>query len=72
MGEVFSVHKRLMPGDTFTIDWLPGEGTVIAVKGQAQGQPFKEPEFFQALMRIWLGKNPADHQLKDALLGKKA
>lgn len=71
MGEVFSVHKRLLPGDTFTIDWLPGEGTVIAVKGQAQGQPFKEPEFFQALMRIWLGKNPADHQLKDALLGKK-
>lgn len=71
MGEVFSVHKRLLPGDTFTIDWLPGEGTVIVVKGQAQGQPFKEPEFFQALMRIWLGKNPADHQLKDALLGKK-
>lgn len=72
MGEVFSVHKRLLPGDTFTIDWLPGQGTVIAVKGVAQGQPFKEPEFFQALMRIWLGKHPADHLLKDALLGKKA
>ncbi len=72
MGEVFSMHKKLMPGDTFTIDWLPGQGTVIAVKGQVQGQPFKEPEFFQALMRIWLGKNPADHLLKDALLGKQA
>jgi hypothetical protein len=47
-----------MPGDTFTIDWLPGQGTVIAVKGAAQGQPFKEPEFFQALLRIWLGKKP--------------
>ena len=72
MGEVFSTHKKLMPGDTFTIDWLPGQGTVIAVKGQVQGQPFKEPEFFQALMRIWLGKTPADHLLKDALLGKQA
>lgn len=72
MGEVFSAHKKLMPGDTFTIDWLPGQGTVISVKGQVQGQPFKEPEFFQALMRIWLGKTPADHLLKDALLGKKA
>lgn len=72
MGEVFSAHKKLLPGDTFTIDWLPGQGTVIAVKGQVQGQPFKEPEFFQALMRIWLGKNPADHLLKDALLGKQA
>lgn len=72
MGELFSAHKKLQPGDTFTIDWLPGQGTVIAVKGQVQGQPFKEPEFFQALLRIWLGNNPADHLLKDALLGKKA
>lgn len=72
MGEVFSAHKKLQPGDTFTIDWLPGQGTVLAVKGQVQGQPFKEPEFFQALLRIWLGNNPADHLLKDALLGKKA
>lgn len=72
MSEVFSTHKKLVPGDTFTIDWLPGQGTVIAVKGQVQGQPFKEPAFFQALMRIWLGNNPADHLLKDALLGKKS
>ena len=70
MGEVFAQHKRLMPGDTFTIDWVPGAGTVISVKGQPQGEPFKEPEFFNALMRIWLGKSPADHLLKDALLGK--
>lgn len=70
MGEVFAQHKRLVPGDAFTIDWVPGTGTVISVKGQPQGEPFKEPEFFNALLRIWLGKTPADHQLKDALLGK--
>jgi hypothetical protein len=33
------------------------------------GQPFKEPEFFQALLDIWIGKDPADWMLKDALLG---
>jgi len=70
MGEIFSRHKRLVPGDTFTIDWVPGAGTLISVKGQAQGEPFKEPEFFNALLSIWLGKSPADHMLKDALLGK--
>jgi hypothetical protein len=70
MGEVFAQHKRLVPGDTFTIDWVPGAGTVISVKGQPQGEPFKEPEFFNALLRIWLGKSPADHLLKEALLGK--
>lgn len=70
MSEVFSSHKKLLAGDTFSIDWLPGVGTVISVKGQPQGDPFKEPEFFNALMRIWLGSKPADHLLKDALLGK--
>jgi hypothetical protein len=41
----------------------------LFVKGQAQGAPFQEPEFFQALLGIWLGPHPADEQLKKALLG---
>ena len=72
MGQIFSDQKKLMTGDVFTIDWVPGTGTVIAVKGVAQGEPFKEPEFFNALMRIWLGPQPADFKLKDALLGKSS
>ena len=72
MGEIFSAHKKLAPGDTFSIEWLPGTGTVISVKGQPQGEPFKEAEFFNALMRIWLGNQPADHLLKAALLGKSS
>lgn len=71
MSDIFSRHKKLMTGDTFTIDWLPDQGTVISVKGQPQGEPFKEPAFFHALLRIWLGHNPADALLKDALLGKE-
>ena len=72
MGQVFADQKKLVTGDAFTIDWIPGSGTVITVKGKAQGEPFKEPEFFNALMRIWLGNSPADWKLKDALLGKPA
>jgi hypothetical protein len=34
------------------IDWVSGKGTVITVKGQSQGDAFKEPEFFNALLRI--------------------
>ncbi|WP_284413666.1 chalcone isomerase family protein [Acidovorax sp. SUPP2539] len=71
MSEIFSQHKKLSAGDTFTVDWLPGTGTVISVKGVAQGEPFREPEFFDALMGIWLGERPADWKLKDALLGKE-
>ncbi|MDO8372268.1 MAG: chalcone isomerase family protein [Pseudomonadota bacterium] len=72
MGQIFSDQKKLVAGDVFMIDWVPGTGTVITVKGVPQGEPFKEPEFFNALMRIWLGPVPADWKLKDALLGKPA
>jgi len=71
MGQIFSDQKKLVAGDNFMIDWVPGSSTVITVKGQVQGEPFKEPEFFNALMSIWLGPSPADHQLKAALLGGK-
>ncbi len=72
MSQIFSDHKKLVAGDQFQIDWIPGTGTVITVKGKPQGEPFKEPEFFNALLGIWLGNAPADWKLKDALLGKPA
>ena len=72
MGQIFSDQKKMLAGENFTIDWIPGTGTVITVKGKQQGEPFKEVEFYNALMRIWLGPNPADFRLKDALLGNKA
>ena len=70
MSQVFTNHKRLKEGESFQIDWVPGTGTVLTIKGQTSAEPFREPEFFQALMRIWLGHKPADWKLKDALLGK--
>ncbi|MBX9611450.1 MAG: chalcone isomerase family protein [Burkholderiales bacterium] len=72
MSQIFSDHKKLLKGETFVIDWLPGKGMVLTVKGKVEGEPFKEPEFFNALLRIWLGPNPADWKLKEALLGKAA
>ena len=72
MGQIFSDQKKLVAGDAITIDWIPGTGSVVTVKGLVQGEPFKEAEFFNALIRIWLGPTPADWKLKDALLGKPA
>ena len=70
MSDIFSNRKRLLAGDSFSVDWLPGTGTVISVNGSPEGAPVKEPEFHSALMKIWLGKSPADAQLKEALLGR--
>lgn len=70
MSQIFSDHKNLKTGDTFALDWVPGVGTIVTVRGVQQGEPFKEPEFFNALLRIWLGPVPADWKLKESLLGK--
>jgi hypothetical protein len=69
MGQIFTDQKKLVTGDSFLIDWFPGKGTIISVKGVVQGEPIKESEFFNALMAVWLGSSPADDKLKSALLG---
>ena len=69
LAELFAGKKRLAAGEHFSVDWLPGRGTLILLNGKAQGEPVAEPEFFNALLRIWLGPHPADAGLKDALLG---
>lgn len=70
LAEVFAAKKRLVAGDAFTVDFVPGTGTVVSINGKAATDPIAEPVFFAALMKIWLGANPADWQLKDALLGQ--
>jgi hypothetical protein len=71
MGDIFTVNKVLVPGDVIHLDWIPGTGMVVTAKGKVQGEPFKEPEFYKAIMSIWFGPSPADFKLKDALLGQK-
>jgi hypothetical protein len=72
LGEIFATRRKLAKDDSFSVDFVPGVGTRILVNGTPTGDVIKEPEFFTALMKIWLGKNPADHLLNDALLGKQA
>lgn len=69
MAELFATKRRLAQGENFGVEWVPGQGTQIVLNGRPQGEPIKEPEFFNSLLRIWLGNSPADAQLKDALLG---
>ena len=70
LAEIFSAQKRLKAGDSFFVDFTPGVGTTVLVNGKPTADAIKEPEFYAALLRIWLGNSPADNTLKDALLGK--
>jgi hypothetical protein len=72
LSEVFASRKQLNSGDSFSVDYVPGIGSTLLLNGKPlMAEPIKEPEFFTALLRIWLGDKPADDSLKDALLGIK-
>ena len=67
--EIFSGRSKLVPGDSFAMDFVPGKGTQFFIQGLAQGAPVGDDEFFAMVLKIWFGENPADHLLRDALLG---
>lgn len=68
MSQVFYEARKMKIGETINMDWVPGKGTLISIRDVPVGDPFPEPEFYAALLRIWIGKDPADWQLKDSLL----
>jgi hypothetical protein len=67
--EVFSGKSKLLPGETFAMEFIPGKGTQFFITGKAQGEPVGDAEFFGMILKIWVGASPADNLLKDALLG---
>ncbi|MCF8199562.1 MAG: chalcone isomerase family protein [Sulfuritalea sp.] len=54
------------------LDWLPESGTRLSFNGSAKGSDIHGEDFYRALLRIWIGKEPAQGDLKDLLLGKPA
>jgi Chalcone isomerase-like len=67
--EIFSGRSKLVKGDTFAMDFVPGKGTTFYIAGQPQGAPVGDAEFFAMVLGIWVGDSPADPLLRDALLG---
>ena len=57
-------------GSVVFIDWLPEAGTRLTVNGHVRGKELAGEDFFQSLLRIWLGNRPVQDDLKQALLGK--
>jgi hypothetical protein len=68
--DIFSGQSKLMPGDTFAMDFVPGKGTQFYIAGKPQGAPVGDAEFFRMVLSIWVGNSPADFKLKEALLGQ--
>ena len=54
-------------GGVIHLDYLPGTGTRVTVNGE-QKIIIKGEDFFQAMLRIWIGRKPVDGRLRDAML----
>ena len=71
LSDVFSQKKRMVVGDSFALDDIPGQGTVVSINEQ-QAAVIEGSAFFGCLMYNYFGERPADAALKQALLEPEA
>ena len=65
-----SFYEDVKPGDRYSLTYIPGKGTQLALNGIPKGT-VKGSEFAAALFSIWLGPNPLDEKFKLQLLDLK-
>jgi len=63
-----ALFSTVRKGDTIQLDYMPNEGTQVWINDTMKGTVPGE-DFYRALLKIWLGTEPADADLKDAMLG---
>ena len=61
--------EKIVNGDQFVLYYVPGSGVNVYKNGEKLGV-IEGMDFKEALWGIWLGKYPADDDLKAAMLGK--
>ncbi|MEJ2611051.1 MAG: chalcone isomerase family protein [Candidatus Thiodiazotropha sp.] len=63
------LFETLQEGDVILLDYYPAKGTQVRIKGVDKGL-IAGADFFQALLKVWLGEAPVSQDLKEALLGQ--
>lgn len=71
-GQMFALIQELKKGDVLTLDWVPGTGVVSSLNGKKLGETITDPNFYNAVLKIWLGNVPADEKLKHKMLNDKS
>ena len=57
-------------GDVINIDYVPEQGTTLAVNGAVKGPAIAGADFYHAVLGIFVGERPVDARLKKGLLGQ--
>ncbi len=64
--DMFDVEMN--KGDETFIEYVPGEGTRIVVKGELRGE-IDSKDLFNAFLGIWIGEEPFSEEFKAGILG---
>ena len=64
-----SFFDSMHEGDRVILDFLPAIGTVVTIQNKLKGT-IQGVDFYQALLKVWLGGRPVTQGLKDDLLGR--
>jgi hypothetical protein len=65
-----SLYEDVQPGDRYSLTYIPGRGTELALNGETKGV-IEGAEFASALFSMWLGESPMNKPFKKQLLGAK-
>lgn len=63
-------YQGVKENDVLVFDYNSNQGTTFSINGENK-TTIKGADFNQALLKIWIGDDPATHSLKNALLGLK-
>jgi hypothetical protein len=58
----------IKPGRVITIDFVPGQGTLLGLDGKHVGT-IPGDDFYHLMLRLWIGQ-PLQASIKDGLLGR--
>jgi len=63
-----SLFVAVKKGDVINLNFIPTTGTSVVINENLKGT-IEGDDFFTALLKLWLGHEPADSNLKKAMLG---
>lgn len=67
--EKFStLFRAVKKGEVILLDYLPNIGTEVQINDDLIGL-IQGKDFYQALLKVWLGSSPVDDRLKKTMLG---
>jgi hypothetical protein len=64
--------NKVRKGDVVNLDFVPGKGLILSINGAPRGAPVAGEDVYAGLLKIFIGEQPVDKQLKAGLLGAVA